>query len=104
MAFIAGTDSWWRASKVFALGALMLILLVPHEVLFGMPGGSVGKAKEPYRFGTPGVMPPIAIHKVQARYSSEARQACVEGDILLRVLVDRRGRNIEGCLQRGASG
>jgi len=71
--------------------ALVLFTLALQQGLLSMPG-SGGKAKEPYPVGTRGVTPPMAIFKVKAGYSDEARQACVEGDVLLSVLIDRRGR------------
>jgi TonB family protein len=71
-------------------GLLSLTLLC--RIVCGFPAGSPAEdaAVDIYRPG-PGVSAPKVIHKVDPRYTLEARRALVQGTVVLEVVVDEQG-------------
>jgi TonB family protein len=67
------------------LGIFGLALLSPFAL-----GFSSGDDADIYRPG-PGVSAPKAIHKVDPRYTTQARRALVQGTVVLEVVVDEHG-------------
>jgi len=65
----------------------VFILLLAGRVGYGFPSDD---ATDIYRPG-PGVSAPKAIHKVEPRYTPQARRALIQGTAVLEVVVDEHG-------------
>jgi TonB family protein len=65
----------------------LLSLLLASRIGYGFP---FGEDADIYRPG-PGVSAPKAIHKVEPRYTQQARRALVQGAVVLEVVVDEHG-------------
>jgi TonB family protein len=65
----------------------LLGLLLASRIGYGLP---FDDATDIYRPG-PGVSAPKAIHKVEPRYTQQARRALIQGTVVLEVVVDDHG-------------
>jgi TonB family protein len=68
----------------------LLWFLLAIRVGYGFPAGLPPDDADIYRPG-PGVSAPKAIHKVDPRYTQQARRAFVQGTAVLEVVVDEHG-------------
>src|SRR5580658_9113131 len=99
VAISTSSDCPWRAStgignrsnpghRIDLMTRLALLsLLLASRIGYGFP---LDDDTEIYRPG-PGVSAPKVIHKVDPRYTPQARRALVEGTAVLEVVVDEHG-------------